>query len=128
MIRSFLFLLAFQGAGEVLHAAMHIPIPGPLIGMALLFSTLCLGLLEADLLQPAAGGLLRHMPVLFVPLGVGIVSHARLLLDCWLPVSVALLCSTLATLAVTGLIAGRALGRATEAPEAPGFAVPAEQS
>jgi holin-like protein len=36
MIAALATLLAFQLAGEALRAALHLPVPGPVIGMALL--------------------------------------------------------------------------------------------
>ena len=67
--RSLFVLLLFQLLGEAVRALFHLPVPGPVIGM-----------------------------VLFVPAGVGIVANLAPLRSAWLPITVALLGSTLLTL------------------------------
>jgi holin-like protein len=51
-----------------------------------------------------ADGLLNHLSLLFVPAGVGITLHFRLVGDEWLQISVALIVSTVLTIAVTALM------------------------
>src|SRR5689334_18502669 len=83
----FLTLLVCELLGELLRSALHLPIPGPVIGMLLLATGLALrGGKERELEAPAASsldrvaaGLLRHMGLLFVPAGVGIVAEIGVL-------------------------------------------------
>ncbi len=114
VVSSFLLLLVFQLAGELLHTALHLPVPGPVLGMMLLAAWYLLRRREppAAMIQ-TADGLLGWMGLLFVPAGVGIVANLALLRAAWLPISVALLGSTLLTLAVTAWIMHR-LGRGAE--------------
>ena len=49
-------------------------------------------------------GLLRNFSLLFVPAGVGIVRQVHVLAGNWLAISLALVVSTAATLAVTALV------------------------
>jgi putative effector of murein hydrolase LrgA (UPF0299 family) len=99
-------ILGCQLAGETLVRALGLPLPGPVLGMALLFGgLLATGLPEG--LGRVADALLGHLSLLFVPAGVGVMLHARLLSEDWLPVSLALLVSTLATIAVTALVMAR---------------------
>jgi len=51
--------------------------------------------------------LLGNLSLLFVPAGVGVMLHAGLLGREWLPLAVALVLSTLITVAVTGLVMAR---------------------
>ena len=51
-----------------------------------------------------ADGLLNHLSLLFVPAGVGITLPFRLVGDEWLQISVALIVSTVLTIAVTALM------------------------
>lgn len=94
-------LLVCQLAGEIIAAATGLPIPGPVIGMALLFFGLALHGAVPDSLQATAGGLLKHLALLFVPAGVGIMAHLSLLADEGWPILGALLGSTIITIAVT---------------------------
>ncbi|HRJ52078.1 MAG TPA: CidA/LrgA family protein [Candidatus Thiothrix moscowensis] len=97
-------LLAYQLVGEITSRLLQLPVPGPVIGMILLFLTLLLrGSLEKTL-DSATTALLSHLSLLFVPAGVGVVVHLDLIGDEWLPISIALVLSTLITLAATALI------------------------
>lgn len=55
-------------------------------------------------LENAAGGLLAHLSLLFVPAGVGVMVHAGRIRSDWLPLTAALLVSTLLTIAVTAVV------------------------
>jgi holin-like protein len=68
-------LLAFQLAGEVIARGLGLPLPGPVIGMALLFAALVALPRLAPAITPTARGLLAHLSLLFVPAGVGVVGH-----------------------------------------------------
>ncbi len=91
-----------QLIGELLVTATGLPVPGPVVGMVLLFVGLLVhGALPKDL-GAVADALITHLSLLFVPAGVGIMVHAQLIGDELLPISVALVASTLLTIAVTG--------------------------
>lgn len=99
VLQSFFILLLFQLAGEAFGRAAHIPIPGPVLGMALLAAFYILRKREpAIAMQKTADGLLSWLGLLFVPAGVGIIANMALLRSAWLPVTVALLASTLLTM------------------------------
>lgn len=97
-------LLLFQLAGEVIAIAFSAPVPGPVIGMALLLAVLIVrGRIPATL-QTTAQTLLQHMSLLFVPAGTGVMLHAQRLSDEWLPILASLLISTLLGLLVTAAV------------------------
>ena len=104
MIGTFATLLVFQLLGEGCAYLFSLPIPGPVIGMLLLLLFLILKRGATTALTPVSMALLRHLSLLFVPAGVGIMVHARLLLAEWLPISVALVGSTLVSLVVTAVV------------------------
>ena len=54
-------------------------------------------------LRTLGQALLNHLSLLFVPAGVGIITHIALLRAAWLPIAATLVLSTLATLAATAL-------------------------
>ena len=111
VLRAFSVLLLFQLFGEWLRAALHVPVPGPVLGMVLLAAWFIVRKREPDAaLQTTADSLLGWLPLLFVPAGVGIVANLALLRAAWLPISVGLLGSTLLTLAVTAWVM-QAVGR-----------------
>ena len=101
MIEWIAVLAACQLAGEIFAKAAHLPVPGPVCGMALLFCGLVLHGRLPEGLARVADALLLNLSLLFVPAGVGIMLHFKLLAGEWLPLSTALILSTLLTIAVT---------------------------
>jgi len=97
-------LLIYQVIGEVFVLLTKAPIPGPVVGMLLLFLTLAFRRKPVDnTLTSATTSLLSHFSLLFVPAGVGVMIYFNLIKDEWLPISVAVIVSTILTLAITAL-------------------------
>lgn len=103
MIGALTVLLVFQLVGEVLALVFALPVPGPVIGMALLFTAMAIRGRVPEQLRSTANGLLQHLSLLFVPAGVGVMAHLGRLREEWLPISVALLASAVLTIAATAL-------------------------
>lgn len=104
MLGALTLLLVFQLVGEAAALFFALPVPGPVIGMALLFAVLALRGSVSDQLRVTAQNLLQHLSLLFVPAGVGVMLHFQRMADEWLPITVALVASTFAALAATALI------------------------
>jgi holin-like protein len=98
------WLLVFQFAGEAIVRLAALPLPGPVVGMALLFAALVTRGRVPDALGAAADGLAKHLSLLFVPAGVGVMMYVRQLADEWLPIAVALFVSTVLAIAVAALV------------------------
>jgi holin-like protein len=111
MLAGLTILLLFQCLGEVIVHALGLPFPGPVLGLLLLFLALSLrgGDVPKDLAD-AGHGILRHLSLLFLPAGVGVMLYWRTLSDSLAPIVVVLLVSTVVTIAVTALVV-RALSR-----------------
>ena len=90
-------LLLCQLLGEAAVRLVDLPVPGPVIGMALLF----VGLLIRGGEPP---GLLNNLALLFVPAGVGVMLHLDLVRSEWFPILGALIGSAIVTVAVTATI------------------------
>ena len=108
MISSLAVILLCQLAGEIVARLTHLPVPGPVIGMALLFIGLVIRGGPPAALEKTTGGLLANLSLLFVPAGVGIMRHLDLILSQWLPILLGVLVSTALTIGVTALIMQRA--------------------
>ena len=108
MIAALTWLLLYQLAGEVLARVLSLPVPGPVIGMALLFCTLVIrshfGRPIPQTMQHTAHVLLQHLSLLFVPAGTGVMIYLQLIADEWLPITAALIVSTIGGMAVTALL------------------------
>lgn len=108
MISALTWLLLYQLTGEFLARILSLPVPGPVIGMALLFGTLVIrghmGRPLPQSMQQTANTLLQHLSLLFVPAGVGVMVYLQLIADEWLPITTALIVSTIGGMAVTAMI------------------------
>jgi len=103
MIQAIALLLAFQLGGETLRAALHLPVPGPVIGMAMLLVWLVIRGGPDQALRNTSGTLLQHLSLMFVPAGAGVMLHAGRLADEAWPIFFALIISTVLGLLATGL-------------------------
>lgn len=68
-------LWSFAALGLALTRLLHLPLPGPVVGMVLLWLGLSLGLIRLHWIQAAADGLLGILGLLFVPATVGFVDY-----------------------------------------------------
>ena len=104
MINTLTTLLVFQTLGEGLTYAFSLPVPGPVIGMVLLFVYMLVKNDVAQKLAPVSLELLKHLSLLFSPAGVGIMVHAQRVAAEWMPIAVALIASTIVSISVTALV------------------------
>jgi len=110
MIASLSVILICQLIGEVIVRGLRLPVPGPVIGMALLFAVLILrdrveglarGPLRDNAVEGTAKGMLAHLSLLFVPAGVGVVQNLDLLAQRGVAIALVLAASVVVTLLVT---------------------------
>lgn len=102
-LRGLALLLLLQAAGEALSHAFALPFPGPVIGLLLLLAALQWPPLRAPV-EAAATVLLANLSLLFVPVGVGVITHLDLVARHGLRLALVLVLSTLIGLAVTALV------------------------
>ena len=103
MLPAFAALLVFQLAGETLAQALGLPVPGPLVGMLLLFAALLVYGRLPEGLREASGALLRNLMLLFIPAVAGVMLHFDRVAREWLPFMAACVLGAAVTLAVTAL-------------------------
>lgn len=102
MLHALLLFVAAAASGEAASRLLHLPVSGPVLGMVLLFALFARhGPLPAGI-ERASRGVLRLLPLFFVPAGVGAVEHAGLIAGSWPAILAALAGSSLAALLVTG--------------------------
>ena len=119
MLKSVFIILLFQLIGELFQKFFGLSIPGPVIGLVLLLLTLLLIQkrqrvvpIKEDLFN-SAEILLNYLPLLFIPVGVGVVMHLSLLEDNLASVVFVIILGTLSTLALTGYIMEKILRKKT---------------
>lgn len=103
MILNIAIILLAQLAGEVLARLLALPIPGPVIGMALLLAAFLIRRALAERVLPTSQTILSHLSLLFVPAGVGVIGHAEALGRSGPALLVALAASTVLALAAGAL-------------------------
>jgi holin-like protein len=104
MPSAFAILIGLQLVGELLRQTLHLPLPGPLIGMVRGSAGAAAEQAVPPPLLKAANGLIANMGLLFVPAGVGIIAELGVLRREWLAILAGLFVSTVLGLAVTGLV------------------------
>ena len=105
MVTGLTWLLACQLVGEVVVRTTGLPVPGPVVGMVVLLVLLQVrGAGDDATVVRASDGLLRHLQLLFVPAGAGVVAYLGILRADALPVVVALVGSWVLGLAVVGWV------------------------
>lgn len=104
MVFQVTILLIYQLIGELTVHLLGLPVPGPVVGMALLFLALVVRKGVSEEMDRTATGLLSHLSLLFVPAGAGVMIHLGLIRQEWLAISTALVASTVITIAVTALV------------------------
>ncbi len=117
MIASLTLILLAQLAGEALARGGGLPVPGPVIGMALLLGFLVLRdrgprpilrlmpqPLRDGTLESTGRGLLANLSLMFVPAGAGIVGRLDVVQEQGLKLALVIMVSTGAALATTVLV------------------------
>ncbi len=102
-LRGLAWLLVFQSIGELVSRALSLPLPGPVLGLIFLL----IGLRFAPVREPVgecAGFLLSHLSLLFIPVGVGVMTHLALLSQYGGRMLLVIALSTWIGLAVTALV------------------------
>lgn len=115
MLRALSKILVLQACGAAIAAITNLPVPGPVIGLALLF----VFFLQAGDVDEATCDLFdrlsRHIPLLFVPAGVGVIGRFDLIHSGAIAIVLAVALGTLATLATTAFVADLLFRSAREA-------------
>lgn len=68
-------LFIFYGLGVVIQNIAHLPIPGSVIGMILLFLCLTINIFNPKYVEVGAGFMVKHLVLFFIPATVGIISY-----------------------------------------------------
>ena len=101
-LRGLAWLLALQSVGELMTRGWSLPFPGPVIGMMLLLVALRWNVVREPV-AACADFLLAHLSLLFVPVGVGVMTHLSLVSQYGVRMLAVVVLSTLAGLVVTVL-------------------------
>ena len=102
-LRGFAWLLALQTVGELVVKQSGLGVPGPVLGMIFLLIALRWPSVQTAVAS-CAEFLLAHLSLLFVPVGVGVMTHLGIFNDFGWQIAVVLVLSTWVGLSVTALV------------------------
>jgi len=102
-MKQFAIILAITYLGELASRLIHFPIPGPVIGMIILFLLLKFNLLKVKQITDATTILLANLAILFIPPGVKLISALDLLQGNLIKIMTLMIITTILTMASTGL-------------------------
>jgi len=78
IIAQIALLYVFSFVGDWLHNLLHLPIPGSIIGLFLLFIALILKICPLTWIETGAEFLLAYLPLVFIPATVGVMNYPHL--------------------------------------------------
>ena len=81
-----MIILIISLVGEAISFGLHLPVPGSIIGLILLFVALQLKWLRVRHVNIVGKFLLTNMTILFLPAAVGIMEKFDVIAPVWLPI------------------------------------------
>ncbi|MBO8157369.1 MAG: CidA/LrgA family protein [Bacillaceae bacterium] len=97
-------LVLFYYAGVLIQWAFDLIVPGSIIGMVLLFLALLWGNVRLTWIEEGAQMLIRHLPLLFIPVTVGVIEYVYVFSGKGLVLFVIALVSTLLVMVTSGAV------------------------
>lgn len=88
--------------GSIIVQWLHLPIPGNVVGMLLLFILLLTGVIKLEWIDQASSFLLKHLVFFFIPITVGIMTLGPMFLQNGISLLVILIVSGVLGIIVTG--------------------------
>ena len=80
-----------------------IPFPAPILGIVVLFALLQFNIIKREWIKDICEFMLKYMPLLFVPLSVGIVAYYGIIEKNFLPILINVVGTTTLTLLLTAM-------------------------
>lgn len=102
MLRQLLILLAINFAGIFLQNLFHLPLPGTILGMLILFILLWSGKLKTEKIEKVCDFLILNMIVFFLPPAVELLEYMTLLKTGFFKIIFLLIITTIITMVITG--------------------------
>ncbi|HEL1639464.1 TPA: CidA/LrgA family protein [Streptococcus suis] len=100
----FMIILIFSFLGEAISSLFHLPIPGSIIGLILLFLALEFKVIRLRHINTVGNFLLANMTILFLPAAVGIMERFDAIKSFLLPIVLIILGAIFLNILVIGLV------------------------
>ena len=100
----FMIILIFSFLGEAISSLFHLPIPGSIIGLILLFLALEFKVIRLRHINTVGNFLLANMTILFLPAAVGIMERFDAIKSFLLPIVLIIFGAIFLNILVIGLV------------------------
>ncbi len=102
-LTGFIILCFIQLICNWLVKSANITFPAPILGIVFLFILLKFNIIKKEWIEDICDLLLKYMPLLFIPLAVGIVSYYKIIEENLIPILINVIGTTTITLAITAI-------------------------
>lgn len=102
MFKQFLIILVINFAGVIIQNIFHLPLPGTILGMLILFVLLWTKVLKVESIEKVCDFLILNMIIFFLPPAVELLEYMTLLKTGFLKIIILLIATTVITMIVTG--------------------------
>ncbi|MGL4850744.1 MAG: CidA/LrgA family protein [Clostridium sp.] len=103
LFREALIILIIYIIGEVISGLTHIPVPGNIVAMIILFIALCLKIVKVEQIDTISNFFLDHLAFFFLPAGVAVMNSFGLIKANIVQILIVCLVTTAITMTITGL-------------------------
>ena len=104
MLREFMLIFTINYIGMLLSKILHLPLPGTILSLLLLFLMLQFKVLKLEKIENAGNFLLLNMTIFFMPPTVKIIDSYELLEKDLFKIIVIIIVSTFLTMGITGKV------------------------
>ena len=104
MLREFMLIFTINYVGMLLSKILHLPLPGTIVSLLLLFLMLQFKVLKLEKIENAANFLLLNMTLFFMPPTVKIIDSYDLLEKDLVKIIIIIVISTFLTMGITGKV------------------------
>lgn len=111
VINGLIILLLCQFLGELVVTGLNLPLPGTIMGMLILLLGLMLWQPLRNTVEPAAAVLIKHLTLLFFPIGVGLVLEWPRFSEYGAALIVSLVLGTLIAIPAVALVLNRLINK-----------------
>ncbi len=108
----FSIILLLSLIGELLSFYIPLPIPASIYGLILMLVLLCTGVLKVHQVKAASVFLIEIMPIMFIPVTVGIMDSYSTLTAILPEILIAVSIGTACVMAVSGIVTQKIMHRA----------------
>lgn len=105
IIIQIVFLYGILLIGEGISAVLHLPIPGSIIGLVLLFLALKFNIIKLEWVDLGAGLLTGELALFFIPSAVGVIQYDQIFGVVGIKLVTVIILSTILVMICTGAVA-----------------------